>query len=259
MNLSAENQKLLRERLSNLPPNYVRFLSGNFINNLMQMLGSRYDLWEEASAAVENELVLFLLGFTPLNELQAHVQEVSGLDGEIARKIVFDIRSILPTEVISLLSEIDSIQSSNESAAAPPTPAENVQRIRAENGIPKPPLGHVSTKPRVSETTYADAPITKEELMASLNPKRTMEDDREHLERAPQRHQGEAPANIPRETASPQKEDTEQTPLENPQPKESATIPNSTSPEQPFVPRYSKPFSGPPRYGEEKDDTNPHV
>lgn len=171
-----EAQKMMRARFEEYPVFGAIALSATFKEGLVQILTFAH-IGEEFLPLIENEVMVVLSLYAPLSKLGANIAETTGLPIETCEDVASLIESLILDPVIDDLRAYDFLwqQELATTATVPEAIPDAKERLdlRPQGAIPVVPL-----PPKASQVPPQGArPLTREELMNALSPKRTMATD----------------------------------------------------------------------------------
>lgn len=179
MAFSADTTDLLSERMQELPVEVTRMLQDNSIREYVLKIQKEFKLSDKETVILENEIALIVLVLVPFESLYERLTLFTDLPTEKVTSIIQKTYSELLIDIIPLLVSIENEESKeehteNEKGGLPKGKKEEYERLHLrpeEKERPTAPAGESS----------GAKPLTKDDLMNSLSPKRTMQSDISHL------------------------------------------------------------------------------
>lgn len=147
----TELQKKFTERFSKLPPVVQKAITSADVEKRLRQLADTHKLHIDQWDLLENEVMLALLGFEPIEDLPGNIQSEVGLDpaaaarlaGDISKMVFEPIRSELertldhPEVQATAVSNVDAVRSQMLAGAAstpvaPATPPAAPNTVKVE-------------------------------------------------------------------------------------------------------------------------------
>lgn len=160
-------EKIIQERLKELPVPVQKAITSTSVEARLRDLSNEYKLHLDQWQALENEVMLTLFGFQPVDDLEKNVRESVGVDGTTAQKltnhIVHDIFEPIREELERELAhpeakekELDTAQKA-QGAIAAEHPAQTIQKQAAaqEPAVVRAPLSEHYTQGETSTSRKA--------------------------------------------------------------------------------------------------------
>jgi hypothetical protein len=182
-----EAESMLQKRLQEYPESGVLVNDPYFKESISKILDF-LDIEQSFFPLIENKVVLVLAFYTPISSLAEKIATSTGLPLEKCSEIVSMVDSILLDSVRNDLYAFDYLweKELEEKKQIPEANSEFKERLDLR------PEGRVETQPEPTEKERVAArPLTREELMSALAPKRTMASD---IEAVRQKSGQDAPA-----------------------------------------------------------------
>ncbi len=122
--------QLFRERRQNLPPELTEVIDNGVLDALLIVLQERFGLSEEQKMLLNNEVILILFLFLPLQGLVERIGESLEIEKNIAQSIYEELYSLVFEDIEEVLNHVDEAsknQPKKASSEAQVTPAASTE------------------------------------------------------------------------------------------------------------------------------------
>jgi len=115
MALSNETTTELQQRMQSMPASIQNYINSGQLEALAGKISQAYGFDDSQSTLFINELILFLLIYTPTNDLQQSITEHLELSESIAASLANTVLTSLPRELIGEINNLNIEQEKNYS------------------------------------------------------------------------------------------------------------------------------------------------
>lgn len=171
-------EKQMQERFAQLPKVVQQAITSADVQKHLRELADAHKLHLDQWTALENEVMLALLGLEPIGSLAANIEKEARVDSATAQSLAQDISQIVFAPIRKQL-EIElqhpdtvAAHDTTESAPAPTRPLESApQTATITNPVTQsPPTTHTEAAPAVAATSPASPEATVEAKPTILAP-----------------------------------------------------------------------------------------
>lgn len=166
---SQETEKILTARLAEYPQLQAVANDARMDATLSQIL-DYHQLATDLLPVLKNEILVILALFAPLRELSQNIQESTGLSAEISEGITTLIETLILEPVFNDLKAYEYLweEQSQKEASVPKADGDTREKlVLRPDGV----------SPSFSNSDGSAKPLTREEVLRSLAPRRTMAGD----------------------------------------------------------------------------------
>ena len=184
MVILTDSSQIIQDRANELPKSLVSVVTDD-LRRFVDIIQKDFDLTPQDTASLENEILLTLLAFEPLEELALNIKTHTTVSNKTADHISEKVNSELLRENFGILLELNNQQHNTDTSAKATSvsvnePTSSAGATVSEVTPPVPEHIKVQASPK-SEQTQPVVPVSNSEPEPIVQPLRTMEGDMERI------------------------------------------------------------------------------